>query len=251
MNNPEAREILALFRPGTADEKDPSFHQARQLAKSDPELARWFDQHCEAYLALRQRFAAIPIPPGLREQILSERKIQRPLFQRYWGSLLAVAAAVALLIGIDLGLWPLHGPADRYSAYRKRMTETALRSYSMDLTTPDMALIQNYLKEKNAPAGFSLPAGLKTAAAVGCVVSRWQGAPVSMICFKSGRPLPPGDQSDVWLFVADRKAVANAPPAGAPVFARVNKAATATWSDDHKIYLLATVGDEAFLRKYL
>src|ERR1019366_6193327 len=65
VNNPEAREILALFRPGTADEKDPSFHQARQLAKSDPELARWFDQHCEAYLALRQRFAAIPIPPGL------------------------------------------------------------------------------------------------------------------------------------------------------------------------------------------
>jgi len=251
MNNPEAKEILALFRPNTADERDPYFDQARQMAKTDPELARWFEQHCEAFLALRRKFAAIPIPPGLKEQILSERKIQRPLFQRYWGTLLAAAAVVALLVGVEVGIWPLHGPADRYSAWRKRMTETALRRYSMDLTTPDMALILRHLQQKNAPADFSLPAGLKTAAAAGCVVSSWQGAPVSMICFKSGRLLPPGDQSDLWLFVAERKAVANAPPAGATVFARVNKAATATWSDDHKIYLLAAVGDEAFLRKYL
>src|SRR5271157_838350 len=84
MNNLEAREILALFRPGTADEKDPSFGETRQLARTDPELARWFDQHCEAYLVLRGKFQAIPIPRGLKEQILSERKIQRPLFQRYW-----------------------------------------------------------------------------------------------------------------------------------------------------------------------
>ncbi len=251
MNSPEAREILALFRPGTADEQDPSFYQARQLAKTDPDLARWFEQHCQAYLVLRRQLQAIPIPPGLREQILSERKIQRPLFQSYWGPLLAVAAVVALLIGIESGFWPLRNPADRYSAYRKRMTESALRIYSMDLTAPDMASVRNFLQEKNAPTDFSLPAGLQTAAVAGCMVSSWQGGPVSMICFKSGRPLSSGDQSDLWLFVTDRKTVPNAPPPGPPVFARVNKATTAAWSDDHKSYLLAAVGDEAFIRKYL
>jgi hypothetical protein len=35
------------------------------------------------------------------------------------------------------------------------------------------------------------------------------------------------------------------------VFARLNKAVTASWSDEKNTYLLAVVGDEAFLRKYL
>ena len=251
MNNPQAKEILALFRPGTADEQDAAFVQARELAKTDPELAQWFDEHCEAYLILRRKFRAIPIPPGLQEQILAERKIRRPFFQRYWGPLLAAAAAVALLIGIESGFRPLHGLTDRFPAYRKRMTESALRSYSMDLTAADPVLIRNFLRQRNAPADYSLPAGLKTAAVAGCVISSWQGSPVSMICFKSGRPLPPGEQSDLWLFVTDRKAVSEAPAAEAPVFARVNKAATASWSLGNQCYLLAAAGDEAFLRKYL
>jgi hypothetical protein len=251
VNNKEAREILILFRPGTADEEDPYFHQARQMARTEPELARSFKEHCEAYVALRRKFQAIPIPPGLKEQILSERIVQRPPFQRYWGPLLAAAAVLALMVSIDTGLWPFHSRSDQYAPYRKRMTETALRGYSMDLRTTDPAQIHDFLKKKNAPADYSLPAGLQTAAVAGCVVSSWQGHPVSLICFKTGRPLPPGDQSDLWLFVADRMAVANAPPTGGPVFARVNKAATVSWSEGDKTYLLAAVGDEALLRRYL
>ena len=251
MNNQEAKQILALFRPGTRDEADPAFQAARELAKSDPELSRWFEQHCQAHLALRAKFAAIPIPPGLQERILSERRIRRPFFQKYWGPLLALAAVAVLLLSIEPGFWPRHGATDRFSAYRKRMTETALRAYSMEFTAQDIALVRGFLQDKNAPADFSLPAGLKTAGVAGCVVFTWEGGPVSMICFKSGRPLPRGDQSNLWLFVANRKTLANPPAAGPPVFARVNKATTASWTEDGKTYLLAAVGDEAFLRKYL
>jgi hypothetical protein len=247
----QARQTLLLFRPGTADERDASFNEARELAKTDPELARWFADHCEAYLALRGKFQSIPVPPGLKEQILAERNIRQPSFQRYWAPLFAMAAVVAVLVGISAGFWPFHDMPDRYAAYRKRMTESALRSYSMDLLSTDPAAIRRFLREKKAPADYSLPAGLNMAAVVGCVVTTWQSNPVSMICFKSGRPLPPGDQSDVWLFVVDRTRIANAPAPGAPLFARVNKATTATWSDADKTYLLAAVGDEAFLRKYL
>jgi hypothetical protein len=251
VNKQEALQILALFRPSTADEKDPFFLEARQLAQTDPEMTRWFAQHCESYLVLRRKFLAIPIPPVLKEQIISERKIQRPFFQRYWRPLLAAAAAVALLASLISGFWPFQGRTDHYAAYRKRMTESALRSYSMDLMATDPERIRSFLKAENAPADYSLPAGLKTADVVGCVVSSWQGSPVSMICFKSGRPLPQGDQSDLWLFVIDRKTLAQAPPAGLPLFARVNKATTASWSDANKSYLLAVVGDRAFLQKYL
>jgi hypothetical protein len=251
VNNQEAKRILALFRPGSADEQDPSFDEARQLAKTDPELARWFEAHCQTYLLLRQRFQAIPIPPGLKEQILSERKIQRPLFQRYWRPLLAMAAVVVLLLGLDFGLNPFHSAKGRYAAYRKRMIKSALGGYYMDLTTSDPVRIRAFLTTNHAPADYPLPAGLKTAAVVGCVVSSWQGNPVSMVCFKTGRPLAPGDQSDLWLFVTSRQSLASASAPAAPVFDRVNKATTASWSDDHNNYLLAVEGDQALLRKYL
>ncbi|HEX3718985.1 MAG TPA: hypothetical protein VH595_13535 [Verrucomicrobiae bacterium] len=252
MNTNEAKQILMLFRPGTADETDSSFDEARQLAANDPELAQWFKAHSEAYLILRRKFQSIPVPVGLKEQILSERKIHRSAFQIYWRPALAIAAVVALLLGIYASVWHVPG-ADRYAAYRKRMTETALRSYYMELISRDPIAIRAFLKSKNAPADYSLPSGLKTAAVVGCVASKWHGNPVSMICFKSGRPLPPGDQSDLWLFVTDRSTIANPPSEEqrAPVFARVNKATTASWSGDGKIYLLAAVGDEALLRKYI
>jgi len=250
MDSQEARKILALFRPGSADEKDPWFQQARQLAQTDPELGQWFSSHCESYLSLRQKLQAIPVPPGLKEQILSERKIQRTLFQKYWPRLLAAAALAAMLAVLAYDILPFHA-ADHFAAYRKRMTESALRSYSMDLMTSDPGRIREFLKQKDAPADYSLPSALEKAEAVGCVVSHWQGSPVSMICFKSGRPLPPGEQSDLWLFVIDRQAASNSPAPSSPVFARVNKATTASWSDDNKSYLLATVGEEAFLQKYL
>jgi hypothetical protein len=251
MNQEEAKQILALYRPGTADERDPSFREARQLAQSQPELARWFEEHCEAYLALRRKLRAVPVPPGLKERILSERKIRRSLFEKYSAPLLAAAAAVVLMAGISF--WPRswHKVDAGHAAYRKRMTETGLRGYYMDLSTTDSSQVRHFLKAKNAPADYTLPAGLQRAELAGCVVLRWQGAPVSMICFKSGRDLPAGEKSDLWLFVTDRNAVPHAPSPGPPVFTRVNKAMTASWSDDKKNYLLAAVGNEAFLEKYL
>lgn len=251
MNNQEAREILSLFRPGTADEADPFFREARQWAAADPDLARWFQTHCDSYRALRRKFETIPIPPGLKEQILSERKVHRPNFQNFWAPLVPVAAVVALAVGIYLGFRPAPRSTDDYASYRKRMTESALRSYSMDLLATDPVQIRHFLEMRKAPADYSLPAGLKSAAAAGCVVTHWQGHPVSLICFKSGRPLPPGDLSDLWLFVTDRRNVPEAPASDVPVLARVNKATTAAWSAGDKTYLLAAVSDETFLRKYL
>ena len=40
MNHDEARQILLLYRPGTADAEDPQIAEALALAKREPELAR-------------------------------------------------------------------------------------------------------------------------------------------------------------------------------------------------------------------
>jgi hypothetical protein len=55
MNSYRARRILALFRPATADEQDPYFREARHLANTDAERLHWFNQDCEANLALRSK----------------------------------------------------------------------------------------------------------------------------------------------------------------------------------------------------
>src|SRR4029079_15043537 len=52
MNTQQAKEILSLYRPGTADAEDPSFAEALRLCERDPELERWFSEHCAVYSAL-------------------------------------------------------------------------------------------------------------------------------------------------------------------------------------------------------
>ena len=86
----------------------------------------------------------------------------------------------------------------------------------------------------------------------GCAIENWQGAKVSMICFRTGKPLPPGQQSDLWLFVIDRSRVKDAPPAGSRQFAQVNRLADGDLDGQgDKLYVLGMEGDEQTLRQYL
>ncbi len=249
MTAAEAKKILALFRPGSADEADPDFREALQLAKSDPEVRGWFETHCESYRIMREKMRGIRVPPGLKEQIISERKVRQLPVLKHWRPILAAAAALALLISVEMGVW--HRGPSRFNAYCMRMTEIALQNYAMGKLSTNAVEIESYLAENESPTNYTLPNGLKAAQLVGCAVEGWQDKHVSMLCFKTGRPLPPGNQSDLWLFVADRDNLKGSPPPGGPVFNRVNEAAIATWSDDKKIYMLAAMSDQAFLGKFV
>jgi hypothetical protein len=249
MNIREAKEILSLFRPGTADVEDPTFAVARQLCASEPELQRWFDEHCAVYTALRAKLKQIPVPAGLKEQILAGQKIHRPMFWRR-PAVLAAAAMIALLIAFT-SFWLPSGEATGFSNYREQMVSTALRGYGMDLETDNLAQINAYLAQHHSPSDTVLPAGLQTARLMGCVAALWQDQPASLICFRSGKPLRPGQTTDLWLFVIEQKNLRGAPSTTVPSLAKVNTAMTASWSEGGRTYVLVTDGDEAALRKYL
>jgi hypothetical protein len=250
MNRENAKHILLLHRPGTADEGDPALAEALALLQRDEEMQRWLEVQRATQDAIRRQFKKISPPAGLKEQIISERPWHtRPVTAWH---LLATAAVV---VGIfALGLW-WSGRAPRedksLAGYRNRMASTAQRAYGMQLATNNLATILAFLKEHGAPGDFVLPARLTQATATGCLTVSWQSNPVAMICFKTGRPLQPGQSSDLWLFVIDQATLPDAPKTETPQIATVNQVTTASWTRLGKTYVLAVEGNEALLRKYL
>ena len=249
MNRDQAQATLRLYRPGSADAHDPDFAEALELAQGDTQLGRWFVDHCATYGTLQDRLKQIAIPAGLKEQILAEQtaplKVVAIPRSSWLKPVLAIAAAVILLLSIA-SLWLPRG-TDNESTYRNRMVSTALRNYGMDIETNDLVQIRAFLALKNAPADYALPTELQKLECVGAMVLRWQDRPVSMICFRTGRPLAAGETTDFFFFVTDRGSLAE----GSPSLKQVNKLMTASWAEGDKFYLLATHGDEEFLRKFL
>jgi len=251
MNRDEAKTILLLYRPGTADAGDPEIAAALALAKQDPELTRWLVEHCRRQEAVRAGFRKITAPAGLKEQIISEQAAHEKMLFWRQRAVLAVAAVVVALVVLT-PLWFQHrGQDDTYANYRNRMASVALRGYSMELATNNPASVRAYLAQNDAPSDYVLPAPLEKAALTGCAIESWQGAKVSMICFRTGKPLPPGEQSDLWLFVIDRSRVKDAPPAGSRQMVQISRLRMVTWTEGDKLYVLGMAEDEQTLRQFL
>jgi hypothetical protein len=251
MNRDEAKTILLLYRPGTADADDPEIAAALALAKQDSGLTRWLAEHCARQESVRAGFRKITAPAGLKEQIISEQAAheKRLFWQRR--AVLAMATIAVALVALT-PLWFQHRRQDdTYANYRNQMASVALLGYSMNLATNNPASVRAYLAQKDAPSDYVLPAPLEKTAMTGCAIEAWRGAKVSMICFRTGKPLPPGEQSDLWLFVIDRSRVKDAPPAGSRQIVQVSRLRMVTWTEGDKLYVLGMEGDEQSLRQYL
>jgi hypothetical protein len=253
MNRQQAIQILSLYRPGTADVKDPAFTEALLLCEGDPELKLWLKAHCEAYSALRARFKEIPVPEGFKEQILAERKIRTTALQPRRPVIyaaVAAVAAVAVLVFTLVSLW--WQPGTRQPTFADAMVSTALSSpYPMALETNDLVQIRGFLAQNKFDADFVVPKQLQNRTQpTGCALLSWHGQRVSMICFHSGKPLGPGESSDLFLFVADNPSILEK-QTESPLLAKVSRATTASWTQDGKTYLLVAAGDEQFIREYL
>jgi hypothetical protein len=252
VNRDEAKNILLLYRHGTADGKDPQIAEALALAERDPELKEWLVKYREQQFMLREKFRQIAVPAGLKEQIVSEQAAQdKMIFRRGKFALAAVAVLVFLMV-LGTFWFSHHGhDDDTLAIYQNRMAGVALRGYAMGLATNDAKQIRAYLMQNHAPADFVLPPKLQQAALIGCAVESWQRAKVSMICFRTGKLSTPGGRSDLWLFVVDCASVKGVAAGSSPQFSKINRLFTATWTQDDKLYLLGMEGDEQILRQYL
>ena len=251
MNCSEAKAILLLYRPGTADAGDPQIAEALELAGRDPELGVWYEQHRAFQKAIRAKFQQIEVPAHLKTSLLvqgappSRTIIPRPWWRRpVW---LTATATVLLVLVLALGLvGVLQRPRvpDRFANYQARMLSEVQREYAMDLVTNDMRQIRRFMAQHDAPADYAVPRGLERLQLTGGGRLTWRSIPVAMVCFDRG------DKQMLFLFVMKRAAVKDPPPA-TPRLSRVSQMMTASWTQGDDTYVLAGPAEADFAKKYL
>jgi hypothetical protein len=252
VNVNDAKTILRMYRPGTADAEDPQIAEALALAAQTPELARWLEEQTARHARLRGQFRQIPVPAGLKEQILAETAAPDRVIHWSPRRVLAMAAALVFLAALAALCLPRRPKDDTLDIFQHRMAGIALRSYGMDLATNNSTPIRAFLAQRSAPADYVLPPGLKKAEVIGCAIEGWQNTKVSMLCFRTGQPLRPGQASDLWLFVVDRTALKDPPaPGDPPRILDVNRLTAAVWTLGDRVYLLGVAGNPATLQRFL
>lgn len=246
MNREEAKLILQAYRPGGCDASDPLFAEALEQARRDPELQRWFteeqalDSHIQAKLQ-----AAFVVPRDLKSNLLALRETVRPVPWWFQPLKLAAAAAVVLLIGLAAFLLLPQKPA-QLALFREKMVHYSMQEHGhITFESPDIARIQQWLRNRGVDASFELPACLQGKPAEGCRVIDWHGRKATMICFV----LDAGEHLD--FFVMDRAGLPDLPENSAPQFASANGLMTATWAKGGKVYLLTGDGNKAFFQQLL
>jgi hypothetical protein len=252
MTRREAQAILQLYRPWSVDQTDLEMEAALAHVGQDPELGAWFAAHVAVQAALHDKFTHLPVPEGLKEQIISERKALITTRSRRRLVLCSLAASALVCLVLGLAGLRLRSPTGReFAAFQQRVVGGTVRSYPrMDLETNSLNQIRAYLAAHKALADYVLPEPLNAAAGTGCKVMSWQGKPVSMVCFNSGTTPDPA-KPDLYLFVVARSDVSHPPVADSPKLSRVSRLTVASWSRGDLSYVLAGEGDEAFLRKFL
>ncbi len=245
MNNQEAKLILQAYRPGGQDASDPLFAEALEQARREPELQKWLAEQNALETRLQARLeAAIPVPRGLKSDLLALRKISRPA--PWWFQpmkLAAAAAVVVLLLGLAV-LFLLPQKKTQLDSFRETMARYSAQEHGhVVFESHDLAKIQSWLQGRGVETNFDLPAALPGRSTQGCRVVDWNGHKATMICF-----MLKGEHMD--LFVMDRAGLPDLPDNSAPQYARTGGLMTATWLKGDKIYLL-TGENKELLQKVL
>ncbi len=238
----EAKRVLTLYRPGTADAGDPEVAEAVELARHDAEFRAWFEQHCAFQTAMWNKFRQIEAPPDLRARLDEAQKLDRLRRRRRRAAAWMAAAAAVLLLALAGSLLGPRIP-NRFADYRSRMVRGALRGYSMDIVTNDMVEVRRFHAARGAPSDYALTKGLEELTLTGAGLLEWRSNPVAMVCFDRG------DNQMLFLFVMNKAAAKDSPPA-APQVSQVNRLLTASWTRDNYTYVLAGPEEPDFEKKY-
>lgn len=244
MNLEDAKRILLAWRPGMDDSRDPEIAEALELARQEPELKAWLHEHVRFQEAVRDHLRRTPVPADLKQRILTQGRVIRPVWRRPEFLLAAACLAAGLILSV---FWTNRTPDElTFAGFRSRMMDFALRVYRMDIVTNDLAAVQQYLRARGVPADYPLLPGLEKLAVKGGATNSWQGRPVAMVCFS----LP--EDKTLYMFVADSASIPRGKPSGTqPILSQMRGVATATWLRHGKVFFVAAPTSIAELKELL
>lgn len=248
MNREEAQFILRAYRASGADAPDPQFTEALELARQDPELARWLAEEQALDAAAARALRALQPPPDLRAQLLAARKILRPTPWRRLPAWLAAAAAILLLLWLGSVVRtrsPKAIAGNPLDSLRREAVRAALDLVGhVEESGLDPGHMQRWLVEHRGETGYVLPRGLTEQRVIGCKVVNWQGHRLTLLCLKPNR-----DHIDIVVVNA-----ADFPGLRlglTPEFAEEAGLTTASWVQEGRLYVMAAGLSRDALARYL
>jgi hypothetical protein len=242
MTRDQTRAILLAYRPWAPAPDDPVLGEALALARTDPELRAWFEAHCAFQQAMRNALRRTALPQALRTPSAPPRPLLR--FPTLAAQIWRIAAAILILCGIGALLWHKPGEEPSFAVLRNRLVQSVLRGYPMDVVSTSDAALRSFLRDRQAPADYALRSPLSELPILGGGIRSWRDGKVAMVC------LGARDQRTLFLFVADRSSVPDAPAEGLE-WAQVKTCATVSWSEGDRSYVLALEAPPAELRAYV
>jgi len=240
MNNNEAKFLLRAYRPGGRDADDPAFAGALAQARQDPALGVWFEREQAFDAVVAAQLGAIAPPLGLREAILAGASVSTPHAARRWPVWLAMAASVALLLGVGV-LWRLRPAAqmDPLAAFALADAPTEKPAY---VGEPTNNLHKMLTDPATRLAGLSID--FPTLRATGCHTLNLAGHDVLQICFERGGR---------WfhLYAVQRADFPQIAAPSGPRFMTHAGWSAVQWVDAQHMYVVASTADPSALRALL
>jgi hypothetical protein len=245
MDKQEAMFVLQAHRPNDRDAGRPAFAEALALVESDPELKAWWESQQAFDRNVAAKLDEVPIPADLRATILAGRNIEQLTPQPHLLYWLAAAALVAILCVVGtLAHIHKYGPLSQDDFATVALPLLNNDSPQLAMMSPDHDKIAAWLKAQGAPTG-SLPDRMNEIPSVGCQKFNVHGHAVSLICFAMA------DGRIAHLFIVDQGALTDPPRNTIPAYRPLLGWSTASWSDGHMSYLLATSAGTDALKQLL
>lgn len=241
----ELRRILNVHRGNDSELVDPRFVEARQKAESDPALRQWWTQEKELDRMIGAKLGSVPVPADLKARLVSRQNVVGTP-RRSWTRAALLAAACLIALAVLFGSWrgPFQ-PAVSLADYRDEMVGFIKVDPALEMKSPELAKVTDWLQKNRAPSQITLPKNLQRLEPIGCRTLRFRGRDVALICFKRK------EGSLLHLFVIDRAALPEIAKHNGPLISAQTNWMTAAWAEGDQVYLMALQGDRQTIESYL
>jgi hypothetical protein len=242
MNNNEAKFLLCAYRPGGRDADDPAFAAALAQARRDPALGAWFAREQAFDTVMATQLGSIAPPPGLREAILTGASVSRvPHSERRWPVWLALAASVALLLGLG-AVWKMRSAKQMDPLMAFILHDAQFEKHGgFGEAAGDL---QRMLENPATRLASGLPVDFAKLRTTGCRTLSFVGHDVLEICFSRGG-------SEFHIYMAQSVDFPQVASTAGPHMMKRGGWSAMQWADAQHVYVVATAADPAALRALL